>query len=168
MGGEGAGRGAQTRARKQHSVYHASKKIKPRKSADVRSRRAEGREDGVRARKQSSDDQALPIKTGRALDRSQVCGAQDGVAEQKTPARTNPPQVRKSNCRVPVNNISQVRGRPPFSGHDRRVSVSTNRQRHRHLSFYWVRHGWRLTETAPIRDNVRAYVNSPNGCVSSA
>jgi len=53
VGGGGAGRGAQTRARKQHSVYHASKKMKPRKSGHVRSRRAEDREDGVRKMKES-------------------------------------------------------------------------------------------------------------------
>jgi len=78
-------------ARKEHSVYHTSKTLQPRKSGDVRSRRTEGREDGVRERKQSGDDQALPIKTGRALDHSQVRGAQEGVAEQKTPGtRSNP------------------------------------------------------------------------------
>ena len=104
-GGVGAGKGAQTRERKEHSVYHTSKTLQPRKSGDVRSRRAEGPEDGVRERKQGSDDQALPIKTGRALDHSQVRGAQEGVAKQKTPGRTNPDQIRKICPRVSVSKV---------------------------------------------------------------
>ena len=147
-GGRGAARrGAQARARKEHSVYHTSKILQPRKSGDVRSRRADGREDGVREWKQSGDDQALPIKTGRALNHSQGRGAQEGVTEKKTSGtRSNP----KKCLRVSFNKVPQVRGTTPFRGHDLRVLVSTNWQRHGHLYFHWVGHGWRLTVSPSV------------------